>query len=185
MTLGTMALQAIDWDGLAEATTEGLLLDPVATLDRLIMHNKWSLGQWLWGSLVKAGILDMARGKGQKSTVSKESSGGWTTFIDISLAGHDVEASLDKYQSADSFYDGVAGMIEDGYRFSLVYNPNNDAVICSVTCKNEDSPNHGCTFNAFADTWYDAIRIALVKHFEVAGEKWMNDGRKAVRPKYG
>jgi hypothetical protein len=48
-----------------------------------------------------------------------------------------------------------------------------------------DSPNNGCTFTSFAGTWHEAMMLALYKHYDVAGEKWLEKGGAAQLPAFG
>lgn len=183
--LGSISSKAVDWDAMQRETTNELIERPRAALDWLRFQHKWSVGGWLFNSFVDAGVCEMARGKGVGARKSADAKGGWTQFVDISLVGVEVETLMENYATADQVYDAVAGLIEDGYRLSLVYNAQNDAIICSLTCRDEGSVNAGLTFNSFADTWWDAIRVALVKHFEVAKGTWTPAAGKVTRNRYG
>lgn len=129
------------------------------------------------------GGLNMARGKsGAKQNGAVKAT--WnTTFVDIPLTGYTWENISEQWGVPDEVVELATGLLEDGYRLGFSYNPQNDAFICSVTCKAEESVNNGCTFTAFAGSWFEALEVALFKHFVVAQEQWRSvssSGQKAV-----
>jgi hypothetical protein len=127
----------------------------------------------------------VARGKGKVIPETGSLQNGWTKFVNIPVVGLEWAEVQAKYGSGRLFVDTVAAMCEQGYRFGVSYNHQSDAFICSVTCKNVDSPNNGCTFTSFAGTWHEAMMLALYKHYDVAGEKWLEKGGAAQLPAFG
>jgi len=127
----------------------------------------------------------MARGvkKVDSSPVSKGAN--WTTFVEISLAGHTMSQIRDEYPTVESVYDKFNGFIGEGYRVSFSYNEQNDAVIVSVTCKVLASPNAGCTYTSFAGDWFFALQIALYKHYVVTKGDWSAAAAANSRPAFG
>lgn len=117
-------------------------------------------------------------GEGTKSTWN-------TTFVDIPLTGVSEEELYAYFTSTELVYDQAAELLESGYRLGFSYNAQNDAFICSVTCKDETSPNANKTFTAFAGTWFDALMVALYKHRVVAGGVWSKGSSDMTRPKFG
>lgn len=81
----------------------------------------------------------------------------------------DVEHELG---DVDTLVGAVGALCGSGYRVGVSYNPGSDAFIVSVTCRIDDHPNSGKTFTAFAETWYQALQVALYKHYFVAREVW-------------
>lgn len=127
----------------------------------------------------------MARGKKNATPTQARNQGAWTQFVDISLAGHEWADINRAYGSADAIEGGLAVLLEHGYRVSFAYNSGTDAVICSVTCRAEDDPNVGKTFNAFAGSWLAALQCALYKHHVVAHGNWTEFGKDVSRPAFG
>jgi hypothetical protein len=111
---------------------------------------------------------------------------GWqTVFVDIPLSGVTMEEIDSVYAQSDTVYDGLEGLLGSQYRVGFAYNVQNDAVICSVTCKDEDGVNSGKTFTSFAGTWYDALRVSLYKHYVICEEKWPGEGSKSGKVAFG
>ena len=133
----------------------------------------------LWGGAA------MARGKANGNSKVEKSTQWNTKFVDISLAGRTMEDIEKAFPSYESIFDVATAMLEDGYRFGLSYNRQNDSFICSVTSKDEASANFGCTFTAFAGDWYTALQVALYKHKIVAGEVWGAAGEAKDRAAFG
>ena len=127
----------------------------------------------------------MTRGKKGDVQPSKEKATWNTTFVDISLTGVGEEAIFGAFDTVEGVYDHATKLLEDGYRLGFSYNPTNDAFICSVTCKDAESVNFGKTFTAFASSWYDALVVALFKHYVVASQNWNGSQSGVTRPKFG
>lgn len=127
----------------------------------------------------------MARGKNGNS--ASQSNGGFqqTKFIDIAVLESDWADVVKMYGSSDVLVDAVTDLLDSGYRVGLSHNDQNDAFICSVTCRNPADENNGYTFNAFAETWFEALQLAVFKHYVKAGRKWVTGGGKTSRPKFG
>lgn len=127
----------------------------------------------------------VARGKSNAKATPANARAAWTTFVEIPLGNVSWEDIHKAYGAADAAFDAVQELLLDGYRMSFSFNEQSDAVICSVTCKAEGSPNSGKTFSAFAATWTDALITALYKHFVIAGEVWTGDQSSVQRPRFG
>lgn len=127
---------------------------------------------------------EMARGT-KKPATNAAVRNQWTEFVDIPLAEDDFEQIGKTFPDADAVDEAVVELLEKGYRLSLSYNPGNDAFICSVTCKDTESPNNGKTFNAFAGSWTEAIQCALYKHFVKVNRVWGAAADKPSRPRFG
>lgn len=159
--------------------------DPRAWFRSMVMHDKYRTSYWVIRQL-NLWVEEMGmRGK-SKTTAKKQVAGAnWTTFVEVSLAGHTMEDIVDKFGDPDVLADAVQALVERGYRLSFSYSPQNDSMIASLTCKAEGDPNEGCTMTSFAMDWVTATRIACYKHFVVTGEKWAGSEAAADRPRFG
>lgn len=131
------------------------------------------------------GGVIVVRPTGKKSTKEKAKPAWNTTFVDIPL--HDVSEDdiFGQFKSTEAVYEVVAELLESGYRLGFTYNPQNDAFICSVTCKDENSPNANQTFTAFAGTWFESLLVALYKHHAVAAGVWAKGASKVAKSRFG
>lgn len=127
----------------------------------------------------------MARGKKDAAATNSNRTFQQTQFVDIPVVEQDWQEVQKVYGSPDAIVDSITDLLDAGYRVGLSFNSNNDAFICSITCRNPDSENNGYTFNAFAETWLEAMQLAAYKHFIKSGQKWLSQGGKASRPKFG
>jgi hypothetical protein len=152
---------------------------------------RWSLRQYGgWKSYAlpdcfKLAIGEMmARGKGNVTQKSSDTATQWTKFVDIPLVEAEWADIIKAYGNPDAIVDAISDLLESGYRVGLSHNRQNDAFIVSVTCKVEGDPNEGCTYNAFAETWFEACQIAVYKHFIKSKKVWSSVAGKD-RPKFG
>lgn len=127
----------------------------------------------------------MARGKAQNVPKTSTRQFQPTDFVEIPVAAEAWGDIQKVYGNPDVLVDAVSDLLEAGYRVGLSHNGANDAFICSVTCRDTDDPNNGKTFNAFAETWYEALQTAMYKHYVVSQKKWLGDAQRAARPKFG
>lgn len=127
----------------------------------------------------------MARGKKQTTPANDKKVGGWTEFVDIPVGEEHVEHIGRYCATSDELFDAVQAAAEAGYRISFSYNPQTDAIICSVTCKDDESVNAGLTFTAFAGDWTIALRVAMYKHYIIAEQNWRGAGVANARPRFG
>lgn len=144
-----------------------------------------------WHSRQLISILNLAlenivaRGKTTAPAAAAKKPGQWTDFVDIPVGDLAMGAVHQKYGAFDASSEALVGLLEHGYRMSFSYNQGNDAFICSVTCKAEGDVNNGCTFNAFAGTWYEAMLLALYKHYDISGGVWKKASGGSTRPMFG
>ena len=130
-------------------------------LFRSLYHlDRWRVSYWVLRQLNLWGDETMARGKAKPNARPAAGNKQWTNFVEISLAGHDMAAIDAEFSSADALFDALSTMLTEGYRISLSHNVQNDAIIASVTCKDDESVNAGCTYTSFAGDWVTALRIA-------------------------
>lgn len=147
-------------------------------------HYTWK-GRAILAPLNLWGQSTMARGKANAKPTSGTKAQWNTTFVDISLAGYEWNDVAEAWAGADNVFEGATTLLENGYRLGFSYNPQNDAFICSVTCKDETSPNSGKTFTAFAGTWFEALQTALFKHYQIAAETWGGNNGAGTRKAFG
>jgi hypothetical protein len=164
---------------------DGLLLNSRATFIDLVRNYRFYRSWWVLSALNSYGGFEMARGK-RKGVPTSPSNNSWNTqFVDIPLTGVTMDEIVATFPKEEMVFDSLADLLEDGYRVGFAYNAQNDAVICSITCKDAQSVNAGMTFTAFAGNWYDALRVGLYKHYVVAEQVWAGEGGKAKRPSFG
>lgn len=159
--------------------------NPKRLFRSLVQLDRWRTSYWVLRQINMWGDEVMARGKAKTSARTATSGKQWTTFVEISLAGHDMEAIEKEFGTVDALFDALSTMLTEGYRISLAYNPQNDAIIASVTCKDEESHNAGCTYTSFAMDWVMALKIAAYKHFVVTEQNWIGVAGTSTRPSFG
>lgn len=151
----------------------------------LYRFDRYSRYTWVFTCLSIIGGADVARGRGTAQARSQNSDAAWTAFVDIPVpsdAWEDIQAT---FGTEEALYEGMAKLMEDGYRVGFSYNRQNDAVICSVTCRNAESENAGLTFNSFAATWPEALATSLYKHCVLTQGHWRKTIEGIARPRFG
>lgn len=133
----------------------------------------------LWGGVT------VARGISQKLPTGKEKASWNTTFVDIPLGATTEDALFAQFDNEGAVYDQATKLLEAGYRLGFSYNGQNDAFICSVTCKDEASPNANKTFTAFAGSWYEALMVALYKHYVISSGDWSKGSSPGGKSRIG
>jgi hypothetical protein len=151
----------------------------------LVRHDRWRTSYLVLRQINLWGVETMARGKSKTSVRTAAGGKQWTNFVEISLAGHDMAQIEAAFGTVDALFDALTTMLGEGYRLSMSYNPQNDAVIASVTCKDEESVNAGCTYTSFATDWVTALKIAAYKHFVVTEQNWLGVAGISTRPAFG
>lgn len=149
------------------------------TLDKAEKH------QWFFDILNSLGGEDMTRAKATAKTAKTVAESNWTTFVDIPIseaAWPDIEAT---YGTSDQITEAFEEMLTDGYRLSFSYNPQSDAVICAMTCRDETSPNNKKTVTSFAGNWVEALQVSLYKHNVISERVWGDGVSKVSRPRIG
>lgn len=127
----------------------------------------------------------MARGKGKVSETGKTASGGFGEFANIRLSEEHESLVTDLLERGDDVYQGLTRLIDMNYRVSFAYSEPSQAVVCSLTCRDEGVPNSGLTMTSFAESWYDALCVALVKHYEVAKGDWRSVSQANTKRRFG
>jgi hypothetical protein len=151
----------------------------------MVIHDRHRVSYWVLRQLNMWGKEAMARGTAKKPAAKKPAGAAWTTFVEISLADYKLEQIEQAFGDPEKVFEAVESMARDGYRISLSYNEQNDAIIASVTCKDDASPNAGCTYTSFAGDWLSALRVAAFKHYVVAAQVWVGDDGTVTRPLFG
>lgn len=159
--------------------------NPRRLFKSLAIADRWRTSYWVLRQINQWGVETMARGKAKTSVRTAASGKQWTNFVEISLAGHDMEKIEQEFGTTDALFDALTTMLGEGYRVSLSYNPQNDAIIASVTCKDDESVNAGCTYTSFAVDWVTALKIAAYKHFVVTEQNWIGVAGVSSRPAFG
>lgn len=186
MTAGIQRLSFNEeWKLFIDSEQEHIERDPLGWLRWAVRHHAGRNKVWICRLVNIAEETLMARGKGQGAERGETRSQNWTDFVDIPVTTEDYAAMLEMAQGADDVVDEMAGMLEKGYRFSFTYNVQNDATICSLTCKDEESVNSGCTMTAFAGSWYDALQLALYKHRVIAEGDWRAAAKSRKGARFG
>lgn len=150
-----------------------------------VFHDRWRTAYWVCRQLnlwVQEGSM---RGKGKSVAKKATNAKQWTTFVEISLAGHSLEQVNEAFGDSDALGDAIQTMAQTGYRISISHSPANDAMIASATCKAEGDVNEGCTMTSFAMDWVTALRIMCYKHFVVTKEDWGGAAGDPDRPMFG
>lgn len=166
------------WQGEAD-------VNPLDTLKAFHFQHQYDVSSWSVKLVNYTLGCIMARGKGNTSASDADKKAGWTQFVDIPMTGvtwKDVEHELG---DSDTVANAVSSLCQSGYRVGVSYNTGNDAFIVSVTCRNDDSPNSGKTFTAFAGTWWEALQVAVFKHYFVAREIWPAPTERKLTSSFG
>jgi hypothetical protein len=157
---------------------------------RAYFHRWWlvrgsaSVGS-LYTILSVLGGMEMARGKSKDLPRIDKRADWQTEFVQIPLNGVTMEEINSVFPDEDAVWDGFSSLLDDGYKVGFTYNPTNQAVICSVTCKQPEDVNFNKTFSSFARDWQDALRIALYKHYVLTDKDWSSGGRTSAYPSFG
>lgn len=117
-----------------------------------------------------AGVV-MARGNGKTQQTSAQQ---WTRFIEVSLNGSTKDDIEGEFGDANVVADALDGLMREGYRVGMTYNPTTRSFIASLTCKAEEKINSGCTLSAHAGDWWFALQVLCYKHFVIAKEDWVS-----------
>lgn len=152
---------------------------PTVWLSQFHFGNKHRVSYWVFKLINYWGEVQMARGAKQTTATNAKSVNQWTKFVDISLGETTLKDVGVEYPTIDEVNEHLSNALMNGYRLSVSYNPANDAVIASFTCKDEESVNAGCTLSAFAGTWADAISVLLYKHYVIAKQNWIASSQGA------
>jgi len=109
----------------------------------------------------------------------------FTEFVNFTLPPEFETDIEEKFPNSDSVYTALEALIETGYKVTFSYRFDSQSVICSLTCRNEESVNHGKTLTSFAGSWYEALRVAVYKHFIALNSSWVEVSKMDTRPRFG
>lgn len=133
---------------------------------RFLFLAAWD--EFMWQLAKSEECTCMARPKKREDTQ-------WKGFANVPFNAE--ERAL--YSSADLLETVVHAQLEEmlatGYRVSFFYDAKNDAAQCSVTCADPKSVNAGWTMTSRGPTWWDALSVAVFKHFILCEGVWPKD----------
>lgn len=128
----------------------------------------------------------MSRGKSKPANGKpKSSSGQWTQFVNVSIAHVPWERVVEAFPVGKDLFERFNHWLGEGYRLAFGYDVKTDCISVAVTCKDDNSPNHGKTMTSFAPSWIEALQAALYKHYVLLDEVWEPDGDTDTFPRYG
>lgn len=114
---------------------------------------------------------NMARGKG------KAGQGGagnaMPRFVDVKLTAEQREEFKTWERRGGDLVTFLQSMADDGYRVGVSWSGEQQAYTVSITCRDAENPNNGLCMTSFAKTLSTALWLALYKHLEVTGERWV------------
>lgn len=123
--------------------------------------------------------------KTPKVMATAESNKGFTEFVNFSPPEDTAELLEEHFRTPEPVWDALSLLLTTGYRVGFSYNAHTGSIICSVTCRNDESVNKGKTMTSFAGDWYDSLRVALLKHFILLKGDWTIAESPAHRPLFG
>ena len=102
----------------------------------------------------------------------------WKGFVNYHLPNDIKKAAAEFRESWDLLGNIIPTLVLNRYKLSVSYNPKDDAVIASVTCKDPQHHNYQRTLTAFGpDVQESLLRLCYI-HFVVFDEDWPEDGGK-------
>lgn len=147
---------------------------------------KWQYKQWFLSLLTYFGDVEMARGKTKtEQTKLPQSAGQFTQFVNYTLPETHGDALAAYMGKADKVYADWTSLLRAGYRVGFSYDSRTDAIICSLTARDEGDPNFGKTMTSFAGDWYTALAVAMYKHYTALNEDWTSVSSPTHRPAFG
>lgn len=173
------------WREYVETERQLIQADPRWWYEISILINRHTYRHWFI-NLLTEWEDEMARTRAPKQSADKRPQpASWTQFVTIAVSEADTPRIATAYPDSDAVYIDFERLLIGGYRVGFSYDAPRDAIICSVTCKSEGSPNYGKTFTAFAGDWYTALKVACFKHYHVAEETWDGGETTPSRPAFG
>lgn len=96
----------------------------------------------------------------------------WLGFRDIRLTPEQDDA-FDHWDMEDEdVLVFLQESVTSGYKFTLVYNKQNDSYSASFTGGIGCGANAGYTLSAFSDSWFEAVKLLVFKHSVIADGDW-------------
>lgn len=173
------------WAGYEEYMLAKAEEDPERWFRWLIFAHKYSNGITIVKTLNLIGELIMARGKAKGKSSTDKRQEQWTQFVNIPLTEDDYTEIEAFMHDNGVVYQQYGELLLAGYRVSFAWNDQNQAIICSVTCRGDDDINNGLTYTSFAGTWYEALAVALYKYYTVAKGDLRSASLPDARPRFG
>lgn len=102
----------------------------------------------------------------------------WKGFVNYHLP-IEVKKEAEKYrESWDLLGDILPTLVGQRYKVSLSYNPKDDAVVASATCKDPVDANYQRTLTAFGPDVHEAVLRLCYIHFVVFEGTWPDEQQK-------
>lgn len=173
------------WDEFIEQNKRDIELDPLSFMRYAKLVYFWQYKHWFLSLLNFTGEVIMTRGvKKPAAKPAAKTSQQFTEFVNVSLTEQDTPAVQEYLKNTDDLLRAFEDMCVGGYRVGFSYDSQRDALICSFTCKDGDSPNHNKTMTSFAGDWFTALGVNLYKHHVMLKGVWNTDAAKN-RPAFG
>ena len=120
----------------------------------------------------------MARRKRAATTNGREEKTGGG-FGEWSFVKHSItreeKALFETWDvTPDDLWDMLNRLADSEYKVSVNYDDYNKCVTCSVACRNKSHRDFQLILTARAPDGYNAIRLALFKHFILLSESWLD-----------
>lgn len=168
---------AVDFNEQCQALSAQLygywLDDPASAMRHYRMVYEHSFSILMIRVLNRIGGRTMARGERKQSQSSVKGGAQWTTFVTVSLEGVTEDDLARAFPDAGHVGDSLSRLLDSGYRVAFAGQPDRGATTCSITGRDGAGANEGKTLTAWAETWYEALVVALYKHYVIcAGEDW-------------
>lgn len=110
---------------------------------------------------------------------ARKTTDDWKGFVNYHLP-NDVKKAAEEYRGSwDLLGNIVPSFVESRYKVSLSFNPKDDAVIASATCKDPTSPNYQRTLTAFAPDVHESLLRLCYIHYVVFEEVWPDEDAKS------
>lgn len=114
----------------------------------------------------KMPIKDRKQGPKSQNPIKARGKGGWQEyqFVDMRLSQTD-KTKFDEWlmSSGEEISDLLNMYCENGYKFSVSYDGNNDCFIGSMTCLGETDNNYRFVLTSRNDNWYNALALCVYK----------------------
>lgn len=122
-----------------------------------------------------------------KPTYSKPQSNGWTpgTFVNLYLTESQLSAAWEMYKKSEKADADTERLLQDGYRVTFSRDAKSGGYICTMTCKDADSPNKDYLLSSFAPSIREALSLTLYKHLVVLEGVWANADGAPGKAVYG
>lgn len=162
-----------------------MMVNPREWFHRAATWQGWNSGDVALNCLSFLGGCRVARGKRSNARTDRNTKNFGTTFINIPVDVSAGKAIKELYDDPDTLFDSFADLVATGHKVSFTHNPVNGSFIVAVTGKEDETPNGGYTYSSFAGDWLTALKVAMYKHFVVAGGRWLEVAQDRELPEFG